>query len=100
MNLQWKYVFFNAYLYRINKEQHTYSKYFLVRFVRIVKLSFTVFRESLSLSQGLFMFVTNMHSFGRILSTENYQTNHLHNDLWQIFENQVVRLLISVDVVS
>uniref|UniRef100_A0A7N6AAS2 Procollagen-lysine,2-oxoglutarate 5-dioxygenase 1 n=1 Tax=Anabas testudineus TaxID=64144 RepID=A0A7N6AAS2_ANATE len=28
-------------------------------------------------------------SFGRILSTENYQTNHLHNDLWQIFENPV-----------
>ncbi|KAM3618303.1 uncharacterized protein V6R79_018658 [Siganus canaliculatus] len=38
-------------------------------------------------SKGIFMFVTNMHSFGRILSTDNYQTNHLHNDLWQIFEN-------------
>ncbi|XP_071331207.1 procollagen-lysine,2-oxoglutarate 5-dioxygenase 1 isoform X2 [Trachinotus anak] len=40
-------------------------------------------------SKGIFMYVTNMHSFGRILSTENYQTNHLHNDLWQIFENPV-----------
>uniref|UniRef100_A0A8B9RBR6 Procollagen-lysine,2-oxoglutarate 5-dioxygenase 1 n=1 Tax=Astyanax mexicanus TaxID=7994 RepID=A0A8B9RBR6_ASTMX len=39
--------------------------------------------------QGVFMFVTNMHSFGRVLNTENYQTNHLHNDLWQIFENPV-----------
>uniref|UniRef100_A0A7N6A489 Procollagen-lysine,2-oxoglutarate 5-dioxygenase 1 n=1 Tax=Anabas testudineus TaxID=64144 RepID=A0A7N6A489_ANATE len=39
--------------------------------------------------QGIFMYVTNMQSFGRILSTENYQTNHLHNDLWQIFENPV-----------
>ncbi|KAM8830980.1 procollagen-lysine,2-oxoglutarate 5-dioxygenase 1 [Synchiropus picturatus] len=38
-------------------------------------------------SKGIFMFVTNMHSFGRILSTENYVTGHLHNDLWQIFEN-------------
>lgn len=38
-------------------------------------------------SKGIFMYVTNMHTFGRILSTENYQTNHLHNDLWQIFEN-------------
>uniref|UniRef100_A0A7N8XGU6 Procollagen-lysine,2-oxoglutarate 5-dioxygenase 1 n=1 Tax=Mastacembelus armatus TaxID=205130 RepID=A0A7N8XGU6_9TELE len=38
-------------------------------------------------SKEIFMYVTNMHSFGRILSTENYQTNHLHNDLWQIFEN-------------
>uniref|UniRef100_A0AAR2L5H0 Procollagen-lysine,2-oxoglutarate 5-dioxygenase 1 n=1 Tax=Pygocentrus nattereri TaxID=42514 RepID=A0AAR2L5H0_PYGNA len=38
---------------------------------------------------GVFMFVTNMHTFGRVLSTENYQMNHLHNDLWQIFENPV-----------
>ncbi|XP_035014382.1 procollagen-lysine,2-oxoglutarate 5-dioxygenase 1 isoform X2 [Hippoglossus stenolepis] len=38
-------------------------------------------------NKGIFMYVTNVHSFGRILSTENYQTNHLHNDLWQIFEN-------------
>ncbi|XP_060737829.1 procollagen-lysine,2-oxoglutarate 5-dioxygenase 1 isoform X1 [Tachysurus vachellii] len=37
--------------------------------------------------QGVFMFVTNMHTYGRILNTENYQTNHLHNDLWQIFDN-------------
>ncbi|XP_036434918.1 procollagen-lysine,2-oxoglutarate 5-dioxygenase 1 isoform X2 [Colossoma macropomum] len=37
--------------------------------------------------QGVFMFVTNMHTFGRVLNAENYQTNHLHNDLWQIFEN-------------
>ncbi|XP_040918271.1 procollagen-lysine,2-oxoglutarate 5-dioxygenase 1 isoform X2 [Toxotes jaculatrix] len=37
--------------------------------------------------KGIFMYVTNVHSFGRILSTENYQTSHLHNDLWQIFEN-------------
>uniref|UniRef100_A0A3Q3JRQ0 Procollagen-lysine,2-oxoglutarate 5-dioxygenase 1 n=1 Tax=Monopterus albus TaxID=43700 RepID=A0A3Q3JRQ0_MONAL len=40
-------------------------------------------------NKGIFMYVTNMHSFGRILSTENYQTSHLHNDLWQIFENRV-----------
>ncbi|XP_031422927.1 procollagen-lysine,2-oxoglutarate 5-dioxygenase 1 isoform X2 [Clupea harengus] len=39
--------------------------------------------------QGVFMHVTNLHSFGRVLSTENYQMNHLHNDLWQIFENTV-----------
>ncbi|KAA8591223.1 hypothetical protein FQN60_002166 [Etheostoma spectabile] len=38
---------------------------------------------------GIFMYVTNMHTFGRILSTDNYQTSHLHNDLWQIFENPV-----------
>ncbi|MCI4381112.1 hypothetical protein PGIGA_G00248030 [Pangasianodon gigas] len=39
--------------------------------------------------QGVFMFVTNMHTYGRILNTENYQMDHLHNDLWQIFENPV-----------
>lgn len=40
-------------------------------------------------NKGVFMFVTNMDTFGRVLSTDNYQTNHLHNDLWQIFENPV-----------
>ncbi|XP_034731721.1 procollagen-lysine,2-oxoglutarate 5-dioxygenase 1 isoform X1 [Etheostoma cragini] len=40
-------------------------------------------------NKGIFMYVTNMHTFGRILSTDNYQTSHLHNDLWQIFENPV-----------
>eukprot|EP00062_Callorhinchus_milii_P012786 gi/632960169/ref/XP_007896041.1/ PREDICTED: procollagen-lysine,2-oxoglutarate 5-dioxygenase 1 isoform X2 [Callorhinchus milii] len=38
-------------------------------------------------NKGIFMYVTNRHEFGRILSTTNYQTSHLHNDLWQIFEN-------------
>ncbi|KAM9299257.1 procollagen-lysine,2-oxoglutarate 5-dioxygenase 1 [Gastrophryne carolinensis] len=37
--------------------------------------------------QGVFMFVTNRQTFGHILSLENYKTDHLHNDLWQIFEN-------------
>ncbi|XP_016121886.1 procollagen-lysine,2-oxoglutarate 5-dioxygenase 1-like, partial [Sinocyclocheilus grahami] len=40
-------------------------------------------------NKGVFMFVTNVHTYGRVLSTENYQTNHLHNDLWQVFENPV-----------
>ncbi|TKS77016.1 Procollagen-lysine,2-oxoglutarate 5-dioxygenase 1 [Collichthys lucidus] len=40
-------------------------------------------------SKGIFMYVTNMHTFGRILSTDNYKMGHLHNDLWQIFENPV-----------
>ncbi|KAM4610181.1 procollagen-lysine,2-oxoglutarate 5-dioxygenase 1 isoform 2-T2 [Polymixia lowei] len=40
-------------------------------------------------NKGVFMYVTNMATFGRILSTENYQTQHLHNDLWQIFQNPV-----------
>lgn len=46
------------------------------------------------LLQGIFMFVTNMDTFGRILSTDNYQTKHLHNDLWQMFENPKVSVLL------
>ncbi|KAJ8016418.1 hypothetical protein DPEC_G00007010 [Dallia pectoralis] len=38
-------------------------------------------------NKGVFMYVTNMHTFGRLLSTENVETTHLHNDLWQIFDN-------------
>ncbi|KAJ0036153.1 hypothetical protein NQD34_004830 [Periophthalmus magnuspinnatus] len=38
-------------------------------------------------SKDIFMYVTNLQTFGRILSTENYQTSHLHNDLWQVFQN-------------
>ncbi|XP_040182027.1 procollagen-lysine,2-oxoglutarate 5-dioxygenase 1 [Rana temporaria] len=37
--------------------------------------------------QGVFMFVTNRQLFGHLLSLENYQTSHLNNDLWQIFQN-------------
>lgn len=44
------------------------------------------------------MFVTNLHTFGRILSTENYQSSHLHNDLWQIFENPLVRNQYNINI--
>ncbi|KAE8604275.1 hypothetical protein XENTR_v10014651 [Xenopus tropicalis] len=38
---------------------------------------------------GVFMYITNRHEFGRLLSTANYNTTHYNNDLWQIFENPV-----------
>ncbi|XP_072101335.1 procollagen-lysine,2-oxoglutarate 5-dioxygenase 1 isoform X1 [Mobula birostris] len=38
--------------------------------------------------QGIFMYVTNRHEFGHILSVANCHTGSLHNDLWQISENQ------------
>ncbi|XP_032238618.2 multifunctional procollagen lysine hydroxylase and glycosyltransferase LH3 isoform X2 [Nematostella vectensis] len=38
---------------------------------------------------GIFMYVTNMHYFGRLKETDTVTTNHLHNDLWQIFDNQI-----------
>ncbi|XP_056306416.1 procollagen-lysine,2-oxoglutarate 5-dioxygenase 2 isoform X1 [Danio aesculapii] len=37
--------------------------------------------------KGLFMYLTNRHEFGRLISTANYNTSHYNNDLWQIFEN-------------
>ncbi|XP_064188367.1 procollagen-lysine,2-oxoglutarate 5-dioxygenase 2 isoform X1 [Anguilla rostrata] len=37
--------------------------------------------------KGIFMYITNRHEFGRIISTANYNTSHYNNDLWQIYEN-------------
>lgn len=42
------------------------------------------------LLQGVFMYITNRHEFGRLISTANYNISHYNNDLWQIFENPVV----------
>lgn len=41
--------------------------------------------------QDVFMFLTNRHTFGHLLSLDNYQTTHLHNDLWEVFSNPEVR---------
>ncbi|XP_062904877.1 multifunctional procollagen lysine hydroxylase and glycosyltransferase LH3-like [Mobula hypostoma] len=37
--------------------------------------------------KGIFMYVTNMDDFGHLVTTTNYNTSRLHNDLWQIFSN-------------
>ncbi|KAJ8376052.1 hypothetical protein SKAU_G00066320 [Synaphobranchus kaupii] len=37
--------------------------------------------------KGIFMYITNRHEFGRIISTANYNTSHYNSDLWQIYEN-------------
>lgn len=37
------------------------------------------------------MFLTNRHTFGHLLTLDNYQTTHLHNDLWEVFSNPEVR---------
>ncbi|XP_020626272.1 procollagen-lysine,2-oxoglutarate 5-dioxygenase 3-like [Orbicella faveolata] len=39
--------------------------------------------------RGIFMYATNLYDFGRLLETDNYNTNHLHNDLWEIFDNRL-----------
>ncbi|KAF7213791.1 procollagen-lysine,2-oxoglutarate 5-dioxygenase 2 isoform X2 [Nothobranchius furzeri] len=38
---------------------------------------------------GVFMYLTNRHDFGRLISTASYNISHYNNDLWQIFENPV-----------
>ena len=40
--------------------------------------------------QGIFMYATNLHEFGRLLETDNFRTDKLHNDLWEIFDNKKV----------
>ncbi|XP_029086075.1 procollagen-lysine,2-oxoglutarate 5-dioxygenase 1 isoform X1 [Monodon monoceros] len=37
--------------------------------------------------QDVFLFLTNRHAFGHLLSLDSYQTTHLHNDLWEVFSN-------------
>ncbi|XP_061661729.1 procollagen-lysine,2-oxoglutarate 5-dioxygenase 2 [Syngnathoides biaculeatus] len=37
--------------------------------------------------KGVFMYLTNRHDFGRLISAANYNTSHYNSDLWQIFEN-------------
>ncbi|XP_068603900.1 procollagen-lysine,2-oxoglutarate 5-dioxygenase 2 [Brachionichthys hirsutus] len=39
--------------------------------------------------KGVFMYLTNRHDFGRLMSTANYNISRYNNDLWQIFENPV-----------
>ncbi|XP_069070003.1 procollagen-lysine,2-oxoglutarate 5-dioxygenase 2 isoform X2 [Pleurodeles waltl] len=39
--------------------------------------------------KGVFMYISNQHEYGRLISTANYNTTHFNNDLWQIFENPV-----------
>ncbi|XP_022085486.1 procollagen-lysine,2-oxoglutarate 5-dioxygenase 2-like [Acanthaster planci] len=40
--------------------------------------------------RGDFMYVTNMHYFGYLVTTEYCETEHLHNDLWEIGSNRRV----------
>ena len=36
------------------------------------------------------MHVNNLHQFGHLLNNDNYDTNHLNNDMYQIFDNRQV----------
>ncbi|XP_067390600.1 multifunctional procollagen lysine hydroxylase and glycosyltransferase LH3 isoform X2 [Emydura macquarii macquarii] len=37
--------------------------------------------------RGIFLHITNLEEFGRLLATAGYNTSRLHPDLWQITEN-------------
>ncbi|CAH8872001.1 unnamed protein product [Trichobilharzia szidati] len=37
--------------------------------------------------KNVFMFVDNQMEFGYLMNADNYTNDHLHNDLWQIFDN-------------
>ena len=39
------------------------------------------------------MYVSNLHEYGHLISPDNYETHHLHNDLYNIFENRLVGTL-------
>ncbi|XP_066297450.1 procollagen-lysine,2-oxoglutarate 5-dioxygenase 1-like isoform X3 [Branchiostoma lanceolatum] len=38
--------------------------------------------------KGIFMYVTNMETFGRLTTTTSYSTEHLHPDMWQMYDNR------------
>ena len=40
--------------------------------------------------QAHFMYVSNLHDYGHLLNADNYETTHLHNDMFSMFDNRVV----------
>ncbi|XP_065349170.1 multifunctional procollagen lysine hydroxylase and glycosyltransferase LH3 isoform X2 [Cloeon dipterum] len=45
------------------------------------------FCESLR-HNDIFMFVDNLKDFGHLIHADNFDTSHMHNELYQIFDNQ------------
>ena len=37
------------------------------------------------------MYVSNLHDYGHLLNGETYDTTRLHGDMYQMFENNLVR---------
>uniref|UniRef100_A0A672KT68 Procollagen-lysine, 2-oxoglutarate 5-dioxygenase 3 n=1 Tax=Sinocyclocheilus grahami TaxID=75366 RepID=A0A672KT68_SINGR len=56
-----------------------------------IQLHMLVFVFVCLVLQGVFMFVSNRDEFGRLISSTNYNISRLHPDMWQIFDNPVVR---------
>ncbi|VDO05362.1 unnamed protein product [Rodentolepis nana] len=45
---------------------------------------------STTTKKNVFMYVDNREQFGRLTNPTSYSLTHLHNDLWQLFDNPVV----------
>lgn len=37
--------------------------------------------------KGIFMFVSNLKSFGHLVNADHFDTIHKHNELWQLYDN-------------
>ena len=44
----------------------------------------------LAMLQGHFMHVTNLEDYGHLVNPEGYSTQHLNNDMYEIFNNRKV----------
>jgi len=42
------------------------------------------------LLQDIFLYIDNQQHYGHLVDAENFDTTHLHNDLYQIFDNRYV----------
>ena len=40
--------------------------------------------------QGNFMYVSNLEEYGHLINADDYDTSHLHNDMFSLFDNRVV----------
>lgn len=40
------------------------------------------------------MYVSNLHRYGHLLNADNYETTHLHSDMYSLFENRLVSTLV------
>lgn len=38
------------------------------------------------------MYVSNLHDYGHLLNADTYDTSKLHGDMYQMFENSLVRV--------
>ena len=39
---------------------------------------------------GVFMYATNREEFGHLIHADGYQTEHAHNDMWEMATNRQV----------